>query len=70
MINGNRIKDVILEASKILDAACEEPLREARILMRECLQVDDAELILRLEAPCSRSVREQFSELVAPARER
>lgn len=65
MINGNRIKDVILEASKILDAACEEPLREARILMRECLQVDDAELILRLEAPCSRSVREQFSELVA-----
>lgn len=63
MINGNRIKEVILEASKIL--TCEEPLREARILMRHCLQVDDAEMILRMEAPCSRSVREQFSEMVA-----
>ena len=65
MINGNRIKEVILEASKILKGVCDEPLREARILMRDCLQTDDATLILRMEAPCGQGVREQYSELVA-----
>lgn len=64
MINGNKIREVIREAGELLKGRCDEPLREARLLMRACLQVDDAEMVLRMEAPCGPQVREQYDDWV------
>lgn len=64
MINGKTMKEVLLEGSKKLADCCDQPLREARLLMRECLQVEEAEFLLLMEAPCQQQVRQQFSAMI------
>ena len=44
--------------------SCDQPLREARLLMRECLRVEEAEFLLRMEAPCQQQVRQRFSAMI------